>query len=132
MKRSALYTLLLFSSLSHAQSYPGMKQGDMQQMMQQMQKAQACMQNVDQTGLKALEQRSRQFQNEMKALCANGQRDAAQAKAVAFGREMMKEPAMQTMRKCGEMMKGMMPNMPGMEETVRDYSKQHVCDSLSD
>jgi hypothetical protein len=130
MKTATIFSIVLFPVASLAQNYPNINQGDMQQMMQQMQKMQACMENVDQTRLKTLEQQSHQFQKEMKFLCASGKRDAAQAKAIEFGREVATDPAMQTMRKCGEMMKGMMPKMPGMEETIRDYSSQHVCDSL--
>jgi hypothetical protein len=93
-----------------------------------MQKMQSCMQNVDQEELKALEQRSYQMEADIKSLCANGKRDEAQEKAISFGKQMATAPAIQTMRKCGEMMKGMMPKMPFMEQD-KDYSSHHVCDN---
>ena len=34
---------------------------------------------------------------------------------------------MQKMEKCGEMMKGMMPNMPFMDKD-KDLASRHVCD----
>jgi hypothetical protein len=85
------------------------------------------MQNVDQGKLKVLEQRSYEIEAEVKSLCASGKRDEAQNKAISFGKEVAKDPTMQVMRKCGEMMKGMPLNMPFMDQD-KDYSSHHVCD----
>ncbi len=133
MKIAAIILLLLIPTVSAAQNYQGMNKGDMQKMMQQMQKMQSCMQNVDQAKLKELEQRSNQLEAEVKSLCANGKRDKAQDKAISFGMKMMNDPEMQKMRKCGEMMKGMMPTMPAMPtmpfmDQDKDLSSNHVCD----
>ena len=127
MKISAIILLLLMPMVTVAQNYQGMNEGEMQKMMQQMQKMQSCMQNVDQAKLKVFEQRSYQMEAEIKSLCASGQRDEAQEKAVSFGTEMAKDPTMQAMRKCGKMMKGMMPKMPFMDQD-KDRSSRHVCD----
>lgn len=124
MKMPAIVLLLLLPIVAMAQSYQGMSEADMQNMMQEMQ---ACMQNVDQNKLKALEQRSNQFEAEMKSMCASGKRDEAQTKAIAFGMEIRNDPTIQAMRKCGEIMKGMMPMMPIMKQD-KDFSKHHVCD----
>ena len=124
MKMSAIVLLLFFPIVAMAQNYQGMSEADMQKMMQEMQ---TCMQNVDQKKLKALEQRSNQFEAEMKSMCAGGKRDEAQAKAIAFGMEIRNDPTLQAMRKCGEIMKGMMPMMPIMKQD-QDFSKRHVCD----
>ncbi len=124
MKKPAVVLLLLLPIVAMAQNYQGMSEADMQNMMQEMQ---ACMQNVDQNKLKALEQRSNQFEAEMKSMCASGKRDEAQAKAIAFGMEINNDPTIQAMRKCGEIMKGMMPMMPIMKQD-KDFSKHHVCD----
>ena len=124
MKMPAIVLLLLLPIVAMAQNYQGMSEADMQNMMQEMQ---ACMQNVDQNKLKALEQRSNQFEAEMKSMCASGKRDEAQAKAIEFGMEINSDPTIQAMRKCGEIMKGMMPMMPIVKQD-KDFSKHHVCD----
>jgi len=123
--------LLLIPTAAFAQNYQGMSEEDMQKMMQPMLMMQSCMKDVDQTGMKALEKRSNQLEAEVKSLCASGKREEAQAKAISFGKEMMEDPAMQTMRKCGEMMEGMMPKTPFMDQH-EDRSDGHVCDSNAD
>ena len=127
MKMLASILLLLMPMVTVAQNYQGMNEGDMQKMMEQMQEMQSCMQNVDQAKLKVLEQRSYEIEAEVKSLCTSGKRDEAQKKAISFGKEVAKDPTMQAMRKCGEMMKGMTPNMPFMDQD-KDYSSHHVCD----
>jgi len=127
MKILASILLLLMPMVTVAQNYQGMNEEDMQKMMEQMQEMQSCMQNVDQGKLKVLEQRSYEIEAEVKSLCTSGKRDEAQKKAISFGKEVAKDPTMQAMRKCGEMMKGMTPNMPFMDQD-KDYSSHHVCD----
>jgi hypothetical protein len=65
MKISAIILLLLMPMVTVAQDYKGMNEEDMQKMMQQMQEMQSCMQSIDQKKLKALEQRSSQFDAEI-------------------------------------------------------------------
>lgn len=128
MKPSAIILFLLVPIVSFAQDYQGMSEEDTQKMMQQVQKMGSCMENIDQTKLQELEQRSENMEAEMKSLCASGKRDEAQAKAISFGKEFAKDPTIKAMQKCTEMMKGTMPVMPFMEEEDEDSSDQHVCD----
>lgn len=129
MRISAVFVSLLMPALAGAQNYPGMSEGDMQHMMQQMQEAQACMQGIDQSRMKAFEQRAKMMESRIKTLCANGERDAAQKEAVVFAREMNGDPDIKKMRECGEKMRGMMPAMPYMEHAnASDSSGDHVCD----
>jgi hypothetical protein len=121
MRISAVILLLIMPALAIAKNYPGMSDAD----MQKIQKMQSCMEKVDQKKLKALEQRQAQFDAEMKSLCGRGKRDEAQKKAVLFEKEMKKHPAIQAVNKCGEIGKGMIPNMGRDEEK----SDEHVCDS---
>lgn len=129
MKVLTIIMLVLIPVAAVAQNFQGMNEQDMQKMMQQAMKAQACMEKIDQAELKALEQRSNEFDTEVRALCAAGKRDKAQKKAIKFGKEMAKKPVLQEMKKCGELMQGEMPQMemPLMDEDI-DYSSQHVCD----
>ena len=112
-----------------AQDYPGMSERDMQGMMESMQKMQDCMANIDQSRMQALEQRAKQMENEIRSLCDKGERAAAQKRAMAYSREMANDPDLQTMRKCGEMMQGVMPAIPVMEPAEQsETAGGHVCD----
>jgi hypothetical protein len=129
MKIPAGIVLLLLPVMTIAQNYPGMGEGDTQNMMLQMQKMQTCMQGVDQSQLQAFEQRASKIEAEVKSLCASGKRDDAQQKAMAFGQEVVGNPDIQKMMKCGEMMSSVMPKMPFMDQ-ANDPGKsvKHVCD----
>ena len=65
---------MLLPLFALAQSPQGMNNPDMQKMMQKMQEMQACMEKVDQSELKSIEQRSQQIEAEVKSLCAGGKR----------------------------------------------------------
>lgn len=124
MKIPFFILLLLMSAAAIAQNYPGMTEAD----MQNLQKMESCLNNVDQEQLKALEQRQKKFDAEVKALCDSGKRDKAQNKAMLFEKEMTKNPTVQAVTKCSEIAKGMMPEMPLMNQDDNS-SNQHVCDT---
>ena len=132
MKKLAITLLCLAPITSFAQNPMGMSEADMQNMMQQMQKAQACMEKIDQAELEALEKKANQFEAEMKSLCADGKRDKAQERAMVYMKEIVNSSAVQEAKRCGEMMKGtmqgMMQDMPLVEQD-KDYTRLHVCDS---
>jgi N-acetylneuraminic acid mutarotase len=129
MKIPAGILSLLFPVLAVGQNYPGMGEGDAQNMMLQMQKMQACMQSVDQSRLKAYEQQANKVQAEVKTLCASGKRDEAQQKAVAFAQEFAGDPDTMKMMECSKMMSSAMPAMPFMDQANEsDNSVKHVCD----
>lgn len=82
---------LLFPVVAAAQNQ-GMNGVDMQVMMQKMQEMQQCMAKIDQNELEALGEESEKFEQELNELCANGERDKAQKKAMAYSKQMMKKP----------------------------------------
>ena len=104
----------------------GMSQADMQQMMQQAKKMEACMANVDQAALTAMSKKAETMEQEVKSLCRAGKRDEAQKRAMKFGLEMAANEEMKKMLQCGEMMRGMMPKI-GMP-TVEEMENRHICD----
>lgn len=136
MKKFALYLSLLIPTVTIAQNPQGMNQQDMQKMMQQMQQqmqqVETCMRKVDQQHLEEIERQGQQFEEEMRNLCASGQRDKAQSKAIAFGQAMARDPSLLQMKECTEMMQGMVqgmiPDLPVFEEY--EDTSMHVCDSL--
>lgn len=61
------------------------------------------------------------------ALCAAGERDDAQDEAMAYGKKLNASSEFKQVRKCGEMMRGAMPQtlMPTHEDLEKGL---HVCD----
>lgn len=134
MRISIIILVLLMPLFAVAENYPSMDKQQMQAMMQQAQKMQACMKNIDQSELQSFEQRGRQMATEVKAMCNAGKRSAAQSKVIAFSQEVAASPVLQKMKNCGEMMQGMMPKLPQMiqsYEAKKGNSKLHICDNLN-
>lgn len=107
-----------------AQNFPGMSQMN----MQKIQAMQECIASVDQKQLLAIEQQQKKFDAEMTSLCASNKRDQAQQAAMAYAKRMMNNPAIKAMQKCGEIAKGMMPDMP-FSDINEDIDDQHICDT---
>lgn len=133
MKKTVLTLLSLIPVAALAQNPMGMNDADMQNMMQQMQKAQACMEKIDQNEIQALEKKAKSIQADMKSLCASGERDKAQQKAMAYAKDIIDNPTVKEMQKCSKMMqgamKGMMPDMALLGQD-KDYTSEHVCDAI--
>ncbi|MGR8935137.1 MAG: hypothetical protein ACU837_12220 [Gammaproteobacteria bacterium] len=131
MKQFGVIVMLCLPVAGFAQN-PGamMNQEQMQQMLQQLQGMQTCMQNIDQDEMRAFEQRAKQMEGEVRALCDAGKRDEATAKALAFGKEALNNKTMQEMRKCGEGMKSMLPKIAveAQDEAEGTAGKRHICD----
>jgi len=125
MKMLMVSFMLAISVLANA----GENQLQMQGMMKKAQEMQACMQHIDQTKMHDFQQQGLQMAKEVKALCAAGDRAKALAKAMAYGQEMAADPSLQEMKKCAEIMKGL---VPGMMEVAKPYmdenSGSHICD----
>lgn len=137
--RNLLYLLLFFPVVVFAQSHPDMPpnmpmdmeqmQRNMQQMdMGKMQEAMACMNTIDRLALEGLDQEGQKIQAELGALCKSGNRNAAQTKAMAYGKEMMARPEIKKIQECSKLAAGMMPQMP-FEKFVEENSNHHVCDN---
>lgn len=126
--RKLILTLAFAPCVVVAQSNPAMQQ-NMMQMMEQAQKAQACVQKIDQSQFGQLQQEGDRKKAELEALCAAGKRDQAQQEAIAYSRKMMAEPVMQEMRKCSEMLRGLVPQMP-FDNFEEEFKDKHICDEL--
>lgn len=132
MFKILLSSLLFLPFAAMAQNTGGMQMNEaqMQQMMQQMQGMQNCMANIDPAELEAFQQQAEEMDAEVKALCAAGKRDAAMARAMAFGKETARSNVMQDMKKCGEGMQGIMQNLPKTAQPNDDEGKtRHICDN---
>jgi len=134
MKMLMVSFMLAISVLANA----GGNQLQMQGMMKKAQEMQACMQHVDQSKMHDFQQRGQQMAKEVKALCAAGKRTQALAKAMAYSQKMAADPALQEMKKCAEIMKGLVPGMmelakPYMDEKSGSHNmdeppSSHICD----
>ena len=126
MKISTVILLLLMPMVVVAQNYQGMNGADIQKMMEQIQEVQACMENIDKKQFNALEKRQHQFNKEVQSLCIKGKRGEAQRKAVLFSNKMARNPIVKAVGRCGEIAKGVIPEMPFMN-LDGDASNKHVC-----
>lgn len=128
MNKPLLCCLLLLPVGLPAQNMP-MTEAQMQQMMQQAQSMQNCMAKIDQAEMEAFQQKAETMDAEVKALCAEGKRDEAMARAMTFGKETAQSTIMQDMKKCGEGMKNLMPNLPKTAQVTDHNGKsRHICD----
>jgi len=129
MKQAVVLFILLLPISVFAENMGGMSEEQMQQMMQQAQGMQTCMQNVDQAEMQAFEQRAKQMEADTQALCASGKRDEAMQLAMDFGKEMSGNKAMLEMKKCGEGMKNMVPKIAeAAQNGEHGKSGRHICD----
>ncbi len=150
--RMLIYMIIvvLFPGVVFAQTDPGMpphmppnmpmdkekmqRMQEMQRKMQQMdmgkmQEVIACMEGIDRSGLKGLEEEGKKMKAEVKALCRSGSRDEAQDKAMEYAKEMMSRPEIKKMRECGKKAAGMFPKM-GFEDLMEEGKDRHVCDDF--
>ncbi len=129
MKISSYFVMLLITFSVYAENNIAMNQPQMQAMMQKAQEMQSCMQNVDESELQAFQQRAEKMGAEVKALCAAGKRDEAQNKLITYAKELNNDTTMQTLKKCGEIMQGIMPELSMIAKTREsEDSQNHVCD----
>ena len=121
--------MLLMPLLLSAQNFPVANPQQMQLMMQKAKEMQACMQHVDQVKMQAFQQRAMRMSEEVKALCAAGQRAEALSTAISFSKETAADSAMKEVKRCSEIMQD---GMPDFSAAISDYqegsSDQHICD----
>jgi len=130
MKSSMLLIMLFVPFLVFAENYSGLDSKQMQNMMQKAQDMQNCMQNVDQAEMQALEKQGKKMQAEVKKLCVAGKRDEALNVAIEYSQKMAQSAAIEEMKKCGEMMQEIMPDLSRFsKEQSTDNSDGHLCDN---
>ncbi|MFA5677542.1 MAG: hypothetical protein WC953_03915 [Pseudomonas sp.] len=107
---------------------------NMDQMMQGMAQMAICLQNLDQDRLAAIGEEAQRLEKDLQQLCANGERDKAQDKAVAFAMKVTDSKDIQQLRQCGEMALKVMPDIPDYSAYADPDSGEnrnhHVCDNL--
>jgi hypothetical protein len=128
MRNTVFFLILLLPLTSFAQNYHSMDQAEIENLFQDIEtKYGSCMENIDEEKMQEFEQRSQEFDNEVKALCAAGKRDEAEKKAASFGKEIASDPMMQQIQKCNKMMESMLSKMDYNLKDA-DIDDRHVCD----
>ncbi len=130
MKKTVGFALLSLPIFASAQNYGGIDEATMQQMMQQAEKMQTCMENIDQAEMDAFQKSAEQMEADVKALCAAGKRDAANERALKFGQEAASNKAMQQLKKCGENMQNMLPKIAANAVDNSGTPARHICDDI--
>lgn len=129
MKITVIALSLLLPAIAFAQEVPTMNQTDIENMMNNLQGMETCMQSIDKNKLDELKSGAERVESEVDAMCRAGKRSQAQARAVSYGKKMANDPTMQAMMECVEPMKGMMKSVPMMPfDEVMENSDAHVCD----
>lgn len=122
--------LLLLSMTVFSQDRYGMNDPEIQKMMEQMQKYQACMSGIEQQ-FAEVEHLQRQFEEEVRSFCANGNREKAQRRAIKFASDMSNLPILKKINKCNELVTNEMAKAE-LEDMDFNYeaSNTHVCDEM--
>lgn len=126
LNTTAIALALALPALTQSVQAQGMDPAQMQLMMENAQKMQACMSDVDQSAMQAMARDAEAFQQEIKALCAAGKRDQAMSDAMAFAKRIKASPEMQKMQACRKYMEGMMPKIPMLDAPATGGA--HICD----
>jgi len=127
MKKLAMGLILVIPMTSSAQNYMEMNQADLEKMLQQVDQIQSCLEKIDQSQLKALDTRTQKMEAEVQSLCASGKRDAAQAKAIAYGNEIRNDSTMRMLAECGGMMEDATTGA-SYTDLQKAGAEYHICD----
>lgn len=130
MKISITTLLFMMVSLS---SLAGVSEQHMQEMMQQAEAAQKCFATVDQSKFEQMQMEMQQIQAELKSMCDAGKRSEAMSAAMKQSKKYSNDAEIKKMKKCADMMKGMMANMPalpGIDLPTGADKDKHICDAL--
>lgn len=134
LKKIALLSVCFYVGAALAQQPAGMNEAQLQGMMQGMAQMAACFQNLDQDKLNALAEEGKAVEKELKQLCADGERDQAQARAMEYGLKFMDSEEFKQLKQCGDMAQQMMPQMPDYsayaDPDSEENKNRHVCDEI--
>src|SRR5690606_34399501 len=90
---------------------------------------QDCLAKVDQSVMDRLRVEGEAVGVEIKSLCKAGQRDAAQARAIAYSQRIAATPEMAELTHCGSMLTAMLPAaVATVPDEAAGTAPSHVCD----
>lgn len=114
---------------ARAENMSPMDTPQMQNMIQQMNKMQQCLQEVDEMELHRYEEKINALEIELRRLCKAGKDAEAQQKAVAFARELNASKIFQQIEACSAEMRhsGFMPPAPLTLENIEQDQGESIC-----
>ena len=124
---------LVFVSLPLMAQPQQMGEQQLQALMQGAMQMQACIAYLDEKKLEAMGNKAQAVEKEVKALCASGERDAAQEKAIATAIEFANSDEVQPLKTCGDIARALMPELLAQIEQLEEEgadTSNHVCDNL--
>lgn len=132
MKKWIVLSALALPMLATGQDTSGFDLGSLdaakiQAMMEQAQIVQACMAKVDQTQLQNLQVAAETEGTEIDALCQEGKHSEAQAQAVAYGQQLIKDPLVKEMQECVGVMDLTLPLALWAQAATDPAADSHVC-----
>jgi hypothetical protein len=132
MKKWLVLSSLALPMLVNGQDMGGFDLGSLdaakiQTMMEQAQIVQACMAKVDQTQLQSLQVAAESKGTEIDALCQAGKHSEAQAQALAYGQQIIKEPLVKEMQDCVGVMDLSLPLALWAQTASDPAADSHVC-----
>lgn len=132
MKKYIGLGLLALPMLAIGQETGGFDLGSLdaakiQTMMEQAQIVQTCMAKVDQTRLQSLQLDAESQGTEIDALCQEGKHSEAQAQAVAYGQQLIKDPLVKEMQDCVGVMDLTLPLALWAQTATDPAADSHVC-----
>ena len=96
--------------------------------IQQVQRIEACLLKIDQAEVARLRAAAEEKATEIRAMCAQGERVAAQSAAVAYGKQLIKEPAVIEAKACLGVSGLVIPQTTWAQLDDSETAQTHVCD----
>jgi len=96
--------------------------------VQEAQKIQVCMAKIDQAEVERVRAEADAKATEIRTMCANGERAAAQSGAVAYGRKLEEEPVVIEAKACIGISGLAIPQTTWTQLEDSETAKTHVCD----
>ncbi len=92
---------------------------------------QECLQGIDPGALQAMQREGEAVGREIRALCADGRRDAAQDRAMDYAARVGESDEMRRVRECARGMDGMLSALSVIGSGESAGKDGHICDSAS-
>ena len=124
---SCIAITVSMGALAPVSAQQAQDEAQMRQIMEQAQKMQACMAEVDQKALENLRVEGEAMGEKVSALCAAGKRDKALSAIIAYSKKIANSPGLKEIRECSESLGGIKFGVsPPMLEDIEKSG--HVCD----
>ena len=112
------------------QGLPTPDMGNIQQLQQRALEMQDCLAGIDQSAMDRMRVDGEAIGSEIRTLCKGGERDAAQARALAYSQRIAAMPEVGELTHCGSMLTAMLPAAAAATAPrgAGGSAPSHVCD----